>query len=951
MKRFFLILLLPLQLLAGTASVSVDTSTAVVTYPLTIWTANAANISTALSSVYQPLDADLTAISALATTAYGRGYLTLADAAAGRSLLGLGTMATQDAEGLVTVGDILTNGPGNRRFESNSTTGTISWATAGGGIDLTITSEDNITLTPSGGAVTVDGNIKANNLKDEKVVYVSKGSNASNTRTGLSKYDPTRPFATISAAISGAASGDVVHVLPGTYDENLTLVTGVNLHFETGAIVDPSTGHAITAGAVTCKITGNGSFVGGGLGIVCQGATLYLEAASITGVDGGLWCDTTASTVTAKVAGQLSSVYIAVGGTYDLSSAYCGQIYTNTGTASAEVLHNGRIIAGGIGIFALGGKVHQYGDIEAVSDGIHATGLGTEVTAFGDITTTVDAPAFPDNFAKVTVYGNLKTIPVNSAFWQLKGNQAGAICETGELIVYGNVEAVQPVINCAGKVTIHGNIHATKAGFTYTTNPYLVDPLYTAAHPRITGAGTGATATATVVGGVITAVTLTSGGTGYSVAPTVSFYGSGATFTTTVAGGKVTGVTVTAGGVGYVGTVETTVSGGSGQGAVIEATAYNGVIIAARVKESGYGYSSSPSVAVVQNGTGASVTATVSGGAVTGFTSLVGGSGHTSPWEPSDLTQWQAIAVSNLSSRAETYIAGKVTSDDNALVRGVTGSRLYSIEADRAKKDARSFAIANGVTNLDAIQKLTDWETNLLYLNAWNESVAWPCKEVFQGVNTTTLASFGGLGTFNGTLTGTISIEADGVERTDAGAGYVLLGNLNPAFYNGWSVMAAGEITQITDSTCFSWISLSPTANTATQLGTISLATFCNGSTNASFIQSYSMTGGDLKRDRTYSGGGTHVVGSNVRLIGVQGESTTYYSQLYKDATLIGADGGSGGLPRANGATNVGYLFSGQDITADDWEGVFEFACFIGRPLSGEEARLLDMIYQNSLGL
>lgn len=43
----------------------------------------------ALSSVYQPLDSDLTAIAALTTTAFGRGLLALADAAALRSTAGL----------------------------------------------------------------------------------------------------------------------------------------------------------------------------------------------------------------------------------------------------------------------------------------------------------------------------------------------------------------------------------------------------------------------------------------------------------------------------------------------------------------------------------------------------------------------------------------------------------------------------------------------------------------------------------------------------------------------------------------------------------------------------------------------------------------------------------------------------------------------------------------------
>lgn len=48
-----------------------------------------------LSATYQPLDSDLTAIAALTTTTFGRSLLTQADAAAGRTALGLGTAATQ----------------------------------------------------------------------------------------------------------------------------------------------------------------------------------------------------------------------------------------------------------------------------------------------------------------------------------------------------------------------------------------------------------------------------------------------------------------------------------------------------------------------------------------------------------------------------------------------------------------------------------------------------------------------------------------------------------------------------------------------------------------------------------------------------------------------------------------------------------------------------------------
>ena len=60
------------------------------------------------SGQFQPLDSDLTAIAALSTTTFGRGLLALADAAAGRTALGLGGAATLDVgttAGTVAAGD------------------------------------------------------------------------------------------------------------------------------------------------------------------------------------------------------------------------------------------------------------------------------------------------------------------------------------------------------------------------------------------------------------------------------------------------------------------------------------------------------------------------------------------------------------------------------------------------------------------------------------------------------------------------------------------------------------------------------------------------------------------------------------------------------------------------------------------------------------------------------
>lgn len=63
-----------------------------------------------------------------------------------------------------------------------------------------------------------------------------------------------------------------------------------------------------------------------------------------------------------------------------------------------------------------------------------------------------------------------------------------------------------------------------------------------------------ATATATLTSGAVSSVTVTSGGSGYSSAPAVTFSGgagTGAAATAVVTGGVVSAITVTAGGTGY----------------------------------------------------------------------------------------------------------------------------------------------------------------------------------------------------------------------------------------------------------------------------------------------------------------------------------------------------------------------------------------------------------------
>lgn len=65
---------------------------------------DAAGAAAAAQSASQPLDSDLTAIAALSTTSYGRALLELADAAAGRTALGLGTAATSASSAFEVAG-------------------------------------------------------------------------------------------------------------------------------------------------------------------------------------------------------------------------------------------------------------------------------------------------------------------------------------------------------------------------------------------------------------------------------------------------------------------------------------------------------------------------------------------------------------------------------------------------------------------------------------------------------------------------------------------------------------------------------------------------------------------------------------------------------------------------------------------------------------------------------
>ena len=147
------------------------------------------------------------------------------------------------------------------------------------------------------------------------------------------------------------------------------------------------------------------------------------------------------------------------------------------------------------------------------------------------------------------------------------------------------------------------------------------------------GGGTGAAATATIVGNAVTAITIDTPGTGYTTAPTITITGDGTGATATAvldATGSVKSITVTAGGTGYVVAPVVSITGGSGTGATATATISGGSVTALNVTAGGSGYATAPTVAVTMPGSGATATVTVDGdGTIIAITPTAQGSGYT----------------------------------------------------------------------------------------------------------------------------------------------------------------------------------------------------------------------------------------------------------------------------------------------------------------------------------
>jgi hypothetical protein len=215
---------------AATARTNLGLGTAATTAASAYEVAGAAAAAQAAAiAASQPLDADLTAIAALATLTYGRSLLTGVDAATTRTTLGLGTAATTASTAYATAAQGTTADAALKPANNLSDVTLASTARTNLGLGTAATTASTAYATAAQGT-TADAALKpANNLSDVSVVATARtnlglgtaattASTAYATSTQGTTADNAIPKATVTAkgtVVTGTAASTPSGLLVG----------------------------------------------------------------------------------------------------------------------------------------------------------------------------------------------------------------------------------------------------------------------------------------------------------------------------------------------------------------------------------------------------------------------------------------------------------------------------------------------------------------------------------------------------------------------------------------------------------------------------------------------------------------------------------------------------------------------------------------------------------------
>jgi hypothetical protein len=207
---------------------------------------SAAAAQAAAIAASQPLDSDLSAIAALTTTAFGRGFLALADAAAARTALELGTAATTASTAYDPAGSAAAAQAASQPLDSD--------LTAIAALTTTVFGRGFLVLADAAAARTALGLANGATLTlDADLATFSLPASTTISAFGASLVDDADAYtarttlAAASAATLESVLGDLLYV--GIYAPNTVTVVNKALTSNV-ATIDTSTAHGLVAGEI-----------------------------------------------------------------------------------------------------------------------------------------------------------------------------------------------------------------------------------------------------------------------------------------------------------------------------------------------------------------------------------------------------------------------------------------------------------------------------------------------------------------------------------------------------------------------------------------------------------------------------------------------------------------------------------------------------------------------------
>ena len=234
----------------------------------------------------------------------------------------------------------------------------------------------------------------------------------------------------------------------------------------------------------------------------------------------------------------------------------------------------------------------------------------------------------------------------SAEYYSLEGNTLGTVAPAGTFTADGNTrfsqwknqycligDSAKGYFQWDGSSLIHvGSVSAI--GITSGGSGYNTAPIVTLSAPNDTN-GVQALATATITANAVSSITLTQAGSGYTSPPTITLTGGGGTNASaissiaTFAQGTVSAV-VTSGGAGYTNAanVSVTFSGGGGTNAAATAIVAGNAVTQLIMTNAGSGYTNAANLTVTISGGGATTNATakafVTTDPITGIASFSG---------------------------------------------------------------------------------------------------------------------------------------------------------------------------------------------------------------------------------------------------------------------------------------------------------------------------------------